>query len=405
MADSINFTLKDASNESFPFTSLRNLKTFLSSEIDFWNEQRDRFSSVQGLAFLGGGQALTPFYQAICDLYIKRGDFDLDELNNKVSSIFQSHLRNRNQNWLSKTHAYIGAYINCIELFGSDGANAFYAYATGKSISNLQQKNVLSGAFAAYEFFDAPDEHIKRKSSEKISLSALRNEFKRAQDGLFSDVESMKSEIKDWSHRAKKKQVRRYRAQKVLSQKLYERNEQQFAEQKDWWEKEFQNLRQVYEDQLKLEGPAKYWLKAAKKFKVQGTIAALVLVLLVTIGLISITSILELWMLKGETPLSLSSVQGIILFGSLAAVFAFGVRVLSRLTFSSFHLMRDAEERHQLTHLYLSLINETESDERAREIILQALFSRSETGLLGTENGPTMPGIRDIANGMGRSNN
>lgn len=58
--------------------------------------------------------------------------------------------------------------------------------------------------------------------------------------------------------------------------------------------------------------------------------------------------------------------------------------------------MRDAEEREQLTYLYLSLISDQEIDENSRDIVLQALFSRSETGLLTTETGPTMPSVGEI---------
>jgi hypothetical protein len=53
--------------------------------------------------------------------------------------------------------------------------------------------------------------------------------------------------------------------------------------------------------------------------------------------------------------------------------------------------MRDAQEREQLTYLYLSLTDEAAIDKESRHIVLQALFSRSETGLLAQEHGPTMP--------------
>jgi hypothetical protein len=58
--------------------------------------------------------------------------------------------------------------------------------------------------------------------------------------------------------------------------------------------------------------------------------------------------------------------------------------------------MRDSEEREQLTYLYLSLKNQSAVDDNSKDIILQALFSRTETGLLAQEHGPTMPGIELI---------
>jgi hypothetical protein len=69
--------------------------------------------------------------------------------------------------------------------------------------------------------------------------------------------------------------------------------------------------------------------------------------------------------------------------------------MLAKMTFSSFHLQRDAEEREQLAYVYLALVNESKADDESQKIILQSLFSRAETGLLSGENGPTMP-IADI---------
>ena len=64
--------------------------------------------------------------------------------------------------------------------------------------------------------------------------------------------------------------------------------------------------------------------------------------------------------------------------------------------FSSFHLMRDAEEREQLTYLYLSLIHESKENnstvtDESKDMILQTLFSRTETGLLNQAQGPQIP--------------
>ena len=67
------------------------------------------------------------------------------------------------------------------------------------------------------------------------------------------------------------------------------------------------------------------------------------------------------------------------------------------MTFSSYHLQRDAEEREQLTHLYLSLINEgADLDTDSRSIVLQSLFSRVDSGLISGDSSPTMPGLPEI---------
>ena len=58
--------------------------------------------------------------------------------------------------------------------------------------------------------------------------------------------------------------------------------------------------------------------------------------------------------------------------------------------------MRDAEEREQLTYLYLALIQDVNIDQSSRDIVLQALFSRSETGLLQKDSSPSMPGLAEM---------
>lgn len=75
------------------------------------------------------------------------------------------------------------------------------------------------------------------------------------------------------------------------------------------------------------------------------------------------------------------------------SLIAYSIRAVSKIMFSSYHLARDAEEREQLTHVYLALIKEDAADQKDRSIILQALFSRADTGLLKDVSSPTMPGI------------
>ena len=62
------------------------------------------------------------------------------------------------------------------------------------------------------------------------------------------------------------------------------------------------------------------------------------------------------------------------------------------MTFSTFHLVRDAEEREQLTFVFLAMQKEKAIDPTERHLIMQSLFSRADTGLLKDEGSPTMPG-------------
>ncbi len=79
-------------------------------------------------------------------------------------------------------------------------------------------------------------------------------------------------------------------------------------------------------------------------------------------------------------------------FYSLISFIVYAIKIFSKLTFSSFHLVRDAEEREQLTYVYLALKKEQSIDDTERHLIMQSLFSRADSGLLKDDAGPTMPG-------------
>jgi hypothetical protein len=54
-------------------------------------------------------------------------------------------------------------------------------------------------------------------------------------------------------------------------------------------------------------------------------------------------------------------------------------------------LVRDAEERKQLSYVYLALKENGSIADTERHIVLQSIFSRADTGLLKEDSSPTMP--------------
>lgn len=405
MTDVISFSFSDSTGRDFPFTSLKGLKKFLAEEISYWEDvaAKAKNPEVSLHSTIRSVSHLKNLYQTAEELLVSNLDSDsksqklvrIDTPNHRNQRLNQQH--NEAKKWLWHGHEFTPVFVHLLNKHGDEAADAFYKYIVDAEIAYLNSRASIAGVMAAYEFLDQPDEHTNKKTGERISLSNLRNGFHDAQNNLFQEVAEQQREINEWSRFTKSRQLRAYRAQKRLSKNLLAEAKGKLDQQMTGWEERVTTLENTYEEKLRLAKPAEYWDTSAKKFRNQGIFFAVILLIIITSGALYIKSLIEMWMLRGETPISLSSIQGAVFFAMLTALYAYGVRVLSRLTFSSFHLMRDAEERHQLTHLYLSLINETESDERAREIVLQALFSRSETGLLATENGPTMPSARDVA--------
>jgi hypothetical protein len=74
------------------------------------------------------------------------------------------------------------------------------------------------------------------------------------------------------------------------------------------------------------------------------------------------------------------------------------LHLFTKLAISCFHLSRDYRERFQLTNVFLALLREgdVKCDDQVKQIVMQALFSRSDTGLLKGEHSFKMPRVTDL---------
>ena len=158
------------------------------------------------------------------------------------------------------------------------------------------------------------------------------------------------------------------------------------------------NLEKAYQELLSLKKPAEYWQLRATKLKKEGWSAIYWLIGLIIFACISLY--LLLWLTPEGMLLSFikghaSAIKWSIIYVTFIAFLTYGIRALNKIAFSSFHLARDAEEREQLTFVYLALIKDGSVDEKDRSLIMQSLFSRADTGLLKEDSSPTMP--NDIA--------
>lgn len=156
-----------------------------------------------------------------------------------------------------------------------------------------------------------------------------------------------------------------------------------------------QELENLYQEKLKLEAPAKYWENRAIKLRKEGfwwlsglitCLGIATLILIWILGKISDGTLEKIFQNTG------TAIKWSVVLITIISFLAYTIRTLSKLTFSSFHLFRDAQEREQLTYVYLSLQNEEVIDQTERHLIMQSLFSRADTGLLKDDSSPTMPG-------------
>ncbi len=154
-------------------------------------------------------------------------------------------------------------------------------------------------------------------------------------------------------------------------------------------------LENTYKENLKLQGPAMYWKERAESLKKQGWNS-----FYWTMGLVFLAggSLFTLLWISPDTIYSSffsndksAAIRWSIVFITFISIIAVSIRATMKVMFSSFHLARDCEERYTLTYFYLSLLKDSNVDDKDRQLIMQSLFSRAETGLLKDDASPTMP--------------
>lgn len=153
-------------------------------------------------------------------------------------------------------------------------------------------------------------------------------------------------------------------------------------------------LEKTFSEKLRLSSPAKYWSDFAKTKKRSGkrwlTFANIIGLFIIAYSSGLMTNLPGLISNNGQYDIE-NIVRWSILSALLYTTMFYLLRLFVRLTMSSFHLANDAEERFQLTHQYLALLKTNSLDKAEKDIILQSLFSRADSGLLKGDSSPTMP--------------
>ncbi|GAA0742934.1 DUF6161 domain-containing protein [Gaetbulibacter jejuensis] len=271
-----------------------------------------------------------------------------------------------------------------------------YSYLTGNLNQNINNKDNLNGYLLAYEFtLKDSTEITERRNKDKLSLSRLRTKFENSLPELESQlIEHLKNNTKKYEEYSKAIDDFKEDKEKTYSD-WFINTKGDFEKFSSKSDKRLKELENTYQEKLKLEEPAKYWSERAKKLKKQGWMALGVLIALILIVVSSLGKLL--WTTPEQIYESFFSgdksaaIRWSIIYITFISFMAFAIRAVTKVMFSSFHLARDCEERHTLTYFYLSLLKDSTVDKEDKKLIMQALFSRAETGLLKDDASPTMP--------------
>lgn len=234
-------------------------------------------------------------------------------------------------------------------------------------------------------------------------LTEKINDYKRRIEEL---TDSADVQEKDYQSRMAKFDADAEKFKQKRQEELT-KEENEYTERLNKADERIAALEEAYSKKLQLEGPAQYWDKLAKSYLKRGWLL-LFITFLLGITMITILSNILLDIdaipLFNQTELSLKTIRGSLILIVMTSIAGYLIHLFTKLSISSFHLSRDYRERFQLTNVFLALLRDgdVKCDDQVKQIVMQALFSRSDTGLLKGEHSFKMPGVADLV-GKGES--
>ena len=407
MAKEFKIVITDVQGKQKTFEDFESFYEFSKSELTFWKDifSKKAYGSKKNVANVWN--TFNGIVTTMDQWKAEMGSLDEAEYNQRMAQLKQAASA-LNNNWIWSQAPAINRWQEIFQKISANAADGFFEACFGNTSQTPNSYDHLRGYILAYEYQLQGETHIaSRREAENESYDAMLAELSQKRDEIFERMNKdhdktdswflkVKKDVEDWHAGAESKFSSQLKDEKDSFELQMTGQNNIFKNHESEWKAKRLELEQTYERLLKLKKPAEYWNKRAKVLRWQAGLWAVALVACVSLALFYLHEFFILWLQGQKIPLKLGTFEGAIIFASILSAFAVLIRALSRLTFSSFHLQRDAEEREQLTYVYLALSNEGKVNPETINLVLQSLFSRSESGLLSGDSGPTMPTLGEV---------
>jgi len=358
--------------------------------------------------------------------YFKR---DLDELNELIIyGIVERHSYNSKR--IHKTFTFESSETVFLLQLSKDFPNSIYGavqFLRRPESLNLESINTdtFLGYLQAYEFRLPDEKRTQRRDAEDITINKLKADLSKTIDQGKTDLHEIfettlkskqdqyeawyanstetfgeflkkgKEDYQKWVDDSKEKQETVSKASEKTKLTWLNSSQQEFEKFKKEASQKIEDLEATYKDKLQLEAPIAHWEQRAKRLKKEGHKWLICLIVSIVLGAIALGYVLNL--ISNDTLENLfdttgSAIRWSIVFITFVSFLAYGIRTFAKLMFSAYHLYRDAQERRQLTYVYLALKKDKDIEDTERQLIMQSIFSRADSGLLKDDSSPTMPG-------------
>ncbi|SEH30371.1 DUF6161 domain-containing protein [Chryseobacterium culicis] len=349
------------------------------------------------------------FIQKFLNEYISNNNYSESNLQSTFKSYLQAYLSPNQYVFLSESSEV--EFLLKLLVKDEQKFHGGYRFFTDQSMDYNSRKGI-EGYILSYEFANRENSVLfNRRESEKRYVNDIRNKIQNVEDDYNNKVISLVQKIEeDYKNNTDLQSESQSKSRQLLADWLQFKRTSFFGfldatntEFKALFENsksEFNSLQNQYSELLKLQEPVKYWKDRANELNTKANS------ILKAIMGVSLLFAIMVYFLLWFTPEGLlesffdgdkyKAFRWSFVFVIFVSIFFVVIKALLKYMFSNYHLARDAEEREKLTYLYISIRNNSEVSEEEKKIVFQALFSRSDTGLLKEDSSPTMPGISSI---------
>ncbi len=320
-----------------------------------------------------------------------------NELNNQwTGRSLKSRLNNNTAKTITSYNSPLTEFLLSLRIESQDAYNAAIAYLSGQVSNNLtltKNNQFLKGTLLAHSFKYGGA--FSKEKKEEFTAEYIE-EFSAKLSGKLSDAETQIGDFYAQNKIKLNESIEDLDDDLLASKDRIKQLEAKFVALDKETRDKMNALSITYNSLLRLKEPVKYWNARANDLRSYGK--KYLKSLYAVIGIVCAMLFSLLWLTPEEMLLSFfdedksAAIRWSIIFITLLSFSVIGIRAAMRITFSYFHLARDAEEKEQLTYVYLALEHENAvKDDLDRQLILQSLFSRADTGLLKDDSSPTMP--------------
>lgn len=382
---SINFisshykNIKEFEIGNLKFTSADQYEKFLQNELDFWGKNRNVIDpSLIDQIYINISKAYELFDSALK----QKGD---------ISNFLNKSVGRFEKEPFIYSHTKIAQFI--IDSY-KNGKDFIAGINLALYDSDKNPMNITYGVFKGYLATLVFCGNIKRfheKSNEIIfnyenTVKTATKNYEELNSRYIQSFHKHQEMVNSF----KKETEEGLEQFRNNSENLIKTEESNFLLNFEHHKSRIKELEKLYEEKLKLAKPAEYWKTLSKNYLDQ---ARRWLIASIAFGFITIICLVFFMIYFPDIFVNtewFNVVKNSAILAVITSIAVYILRIFVKMAMSSFHLSRDALEREQLSYFYLALKNDGAITDAERGLIINSLFSRSDTGLLKGDSSPTM---------------